>query len=379
MTSRERLLTVLNGGIPDRVPVSPFVQETYLAYFFQMIGPDRLLEGKKCADALDFDLMARINRYEIPFFATRSAANWEVSTEDSVSNGILRRTFTIRTPGGTLTQVEAGPYEPDKLTGIHFATTEYLIKNSDDFEIFRKYVPHVSAEYGNEIIEYSRFARRYIEQRGVTVPWCSGGAYNLASRYINVQDMMVDALADEDYYGEYMDLFTDLILEQLEYMARSEFDAIGLQGNIANGGVMGEGFFRDNVMPYEQKILRYLKDAGYPTVYHNCGKAVKLYPCYRDMDLTVWETVAIPPQGDNDLAEAKAFFGDGLILCGTLDQVHFLKTATPEQAAEAAARAVQTGKPGGHYIFACSDYLEDGTPLENVKAMIAAAKEAGVY
>ena len=43
MTSRERLLTVLNGGIPDRVPVSPFVQETYLAYFFQMIGPDRLL------------------------------------------------------------------------------------------------------------------------------------------------------------------------------------------------------------------------------------------------------------------------------------------------------------------------------------------------
>lgn len=30
MTSRERLLCVLNGGIPDKVPVSPFIQEEYL-------------------------------------------------------------------------------------------------------------------------------------------------------------------------------------------------------------------------------------------------------------------------------------------------------------------------------------------------------------
>ena len=32
MNSRERLLTTLRGEIPDRVPVSPFVQDEYLAY-----------------------------------------------------------------------------------------------------------------------------------------------------------------------------------------------------------------------------------------------------------------------------------------------------------------------------------------------------------
>ena len=31
MTSRERLLTTLKGQIADRVPVSPFVQDEYLA------------------------------------------------------------------------------------------------------------------------------------------------------------------------------------------------------------------------------------------------------------------------------------------------------------------------------------------------------------
>ena len=34
MTSRERILTVLRGGIPDRVPVTPFIQEEYLAWTY---------------------------------------------------------------------------------------------------------------------------------------------------------------------------------------------------------------------------------------------------------------------------------------------------------------------------------------------------------
>ena len=43
MTSRERLLCVLNGGIPDKVPVSPFIQEEYLSYYF--INTDRLFDA----------------------------------------------------------------------------------------------------------------------------------------------------------------------------------------------------------------------------------------------------------------------------------------------------------------------------------------------
>lgn len=37
---------------------------------------------------------------------------------------------------------------------------------------------------------------------------------------------------------------------------------------------------------------------------------------------------------------------------------------------------MMVGKKGAHYIFACSDYLEIGTPLENVKALLRGAKAA---
>lgn len=65
--------------------------------------------------------------------------------------------------------------------------------------------------------------------------------------------------------------------------------------------------------------------------------------------------------------------------CGTLDQVRFLKTATPEEVRARTREIMAVGKPGGHYIFAASDYLEEDTPLANVQAMIDEAKRAGVY
>jgi len=61
------------------------------------------------------------------------------------------------------------------------------------------------------------------------------------------------------------------------------------------------------------------------------------------------------------------------------EEPHFLKTASPEEVADRTRSVMETGKPGGHYIFSTSDFLEKGTPLENVKAMIDAATGSGWY
>ena len=93
----------------------------------------------------------------------------------------------------------------------------------------------------------------------------------------------------------------------------------------------------------------------------------------------VWETVSEASAGDNNLAEAKAFFGDSLCLLGNLDQIHFLKTASANEIAEKTRQIVAEGKPGGYYFFSTSDFLEKDTPLANVRVMIDSAKEAGRY
>ena len=379
MTSRERLLCVLNGGIPDKVPVSPFIQEEYLSYYFNKKNTDRLFDAVALRKELDFDLVTRQYVNEIPYFLQRSFPNWEVERKLEIINGNYIRTMTVKTPVRIMKQVEGAPYNEKILNGIHFSSMEYLIKDSDDFEAFKKYCPKREKQDVDHILESGKIAKKEIGDLGVSCPWAMGGVYNLASTYINVQDMMVDALMEEDYYQDYMSFFSDLVASDHEIFVESEFDCVGMQGNIANGGMMGSDYFEEHVLPYERKTIDILRTGGKPNIYHNCGKATSLYPAYKKLGITVWETISEAPQGDNKLAEAKKYFRDELILFGNFDQVHFLKEATPEEVEKKAYDLMMTGKPGGHYIFACSDYLEIGTPLENVKALLRGARAASSY
>ena len=379
MNSRERLLCVLEGGTPDMVPVSPFIQEEYLSYYFNKKNTDRLFDAVALRKELDFDLVTRQYVNEIPYFLQRSFINWEVENKVEVVNGNYIRTIKVKTPVKELRQVEGAPYNEKILSGIHFSTMEYLIKDQDDFEVFKKYCPRREKQDVDHILESGEIAKKEIGDLGISCPWAMGGVYNLASTYINVQDMMVDALSEEDYYEDYMNFFADLVVSDHEIFAESQFDCVGMQGNIANGGMMGPDYFEEYVLPYEKKAIDVLRQGEKPIIYHNCGKARVLYPAYKKLGITVWETISEEPQGDNVLAEAKEYFKNDLILFGNFDQVHFLKEAFPKEVEKRAYDLMMTGKKGGHYIFACSDYLEIGTPLENVKALLRGARAASRY
>ncbi|MDF2614643.1 MAG: hypothetical protein K0S71_2429 [Clostridia bacterium] len=379
MTPRERLLYVMNGGIPDRVPVSPFVQEEFLSYYFNKSNTDRLIDAVKCAEELDFDLITKQYIYAAPYFMMKSYPNWEIETSTEKKDGNIYKITKVKTPSRELRHVEGAPYIEQSITGIHFSTIEYLIKDENDFEAFRKYCPEMGKQVANEIIEAGKFATKYIGTRGINCPWAIGSVYNLVSTYMDVQQLMMDALVEEDYYKTYMNFFADIVAKNYEVFAQSDYDCVGIQGNIANGSMMGEDFFNEHVLPYERRTLDILNAVKKPSIYHNCGNAKSLYPCYKELGITAWETIAPPPQGDNNLAEVKEYFGSSLILCGGLDQINFLKEATPEEVENAAAAATEIGKPGGYYIFAASDYLEKNTPIENIKAMIRGSKAAGKY
>lgn len=315
----------------------------------------------------------------IPYFLKKDAPGWKVTIgEGKEGNNYVRR-IMIETPKRKLEQVESAQYNEKILEGIHFSTIEYLIKDEEDFATFKAYCPRHSNEDEEFIMQQGEIAKAEVGDLGITCPWAIGGVYNLASTYIDVQDMLCDALTDEEYYEEYMDFFADMVAAENTIYAKSCFDAIGIQGNIANGAIMSADYFEQYVLPYERRCINILSAAGKPTIYHNCGKAKELYPEYPKLGITVWETVAADPQGDNTMAQAKEYFGNQLILSGNFDQVHFLKTATPEEVEEAARHQMEIGKKDGHYIFACSDYLEVGTPLENVKAMLRGAKAAAKY
>ena len=379
MTPRERLLCVLSGGIPDQVPISPFVQEDFLSYFFRKETTSRLTDGVACARALGFDFMSREKDYGVPHFMRKSYQNWELSSDSYIDRGFYYQVTSIQTPRKTLRKVAAAPYQKNLINGASLSVTEYLIKDESDFEAFAAYVPPMYCEDRQRILQGAQRSRQVIGDSGISCPWCTGGVYNLTSEFIDIKEMMMDALCEPEYYDAYLSLFASLIRQSNEVFAESCFDAVGLGGNIANGAMLGSKLFDEHILKYETAALEPLQTAGKPTVYHNCGCARLLYDSYCKLGVTCWETIAEPTRGDNDLAQAKQILGKELILIGTFDQVDFLKSATAQEIYEKAAEQVRIGKPGGRYIFAASDFLEGGTPLENVKAMLDGARSAARY
>lgn len=379
MTGRERILTVLKGEIPDRVPVSLFVQDEFLSFMYPGRKVDRVKDAVECAKHFDFDIMTRSKAFATPYFMKKSYINWELNYKTRRESGNYYQIYEIKTPSKILKQVETGPDMGDRTDGIHLSTIEYLIKDESDLEAFIKYVPDVDQETLDSMKEYCQWSKDLIGDQGISAPWGMGGVYNTAATFREITELMMDAYINEDFYAEYMNKLTSLIIGFDSRLAAANHDVVGIQGNIANSAVIGKTFFDEFILPYEQQLVKSIHDEGSFTIYHNCGKAEVLQESYVDMGLSAWETVAEPPQGDNDLKKAKEKIGERITLIGNLDQVNFIKNASEIEVEKRVEQIILTGKPQGRYIFACSDFLEIGTPTRNVEVAIKAAKKYGLY
>lgn len=380
MNPRERILTVLRGGIPDRVPVVPFIQEEYLAWVYpSRLILDRVNTVLELARELSFDVIAKHNRFMTPAFMMRDHLNWRVRRETGREDELWVTRVEIATPDRTLTQETVKPDAGAATQGVMSATRKHLLQDEDDIASFLRWLPDLDAEDIRFMRETAASWHRQIGDMGISAPWGWAGVFNYASDLWGIENLMMAPYTDESLYQALMEKLTASMMAYNRPLIEGGAEAIGLQGHIANARSVSPDYFMSFVYPYEKRLIDSIHNTGAFTVYHNCGCARAFYPCYRELGMTIWETVSEPPQGDNDLAEAKRSMGDRVCLLGNLDQLCFLKVATPEEVATKVREIVRVGKPGGRYLFAASDFLEKGTPLDNVKAMLRAAEEEGVY
>ena len=380
MSSRERLLLVLSGQIPDRVPVSPFVQDEYLSHFYpQKTKVDRVFDALELSKELDFDLIAKPRNFEVPHFLRKSFPNWKLDQAQQVRDGRIYVRKAIETPKQTLTQIQVGPDAGAASSGVHLSTQEYFLKTAEDIEIFIEFLPDIDSETIAEMNTVNSQWRKALGDNGIAAPWGWCSVFNMVSEYRNIESLMMDTFDIPGLYQALMKKLSEQMAIYNAHLAQTNVECVGIQGNIANGALFSSDYFAEHIEPYEKTVIDAIHANGAFTIYHNCGAAKNLYPNYKRMAFTVWETVSEDPVGDNTLQDAKECFGETMCLLGNLDQIHFLKTASPQEVAEKTRAVMEIGKPGGHYIFSTSDFLEKGTPLENVKTMINAARKAGRY
>ncbi len=106
---------------------------------------------------------------------------------------------------------------------------------------------------------------------------------------------------------------------------------------------------------------------------------MNLLESYKELGVKSVEPFSPSPFGDADLQQVKERVnGDYIILSG-IDQVNVLQKGTVDGVRRMTAKTIEIGKPGGKFIMQPVDFLEYGTPLENVEAYVTTALEYAGY
>ena len=110
--------------------------------------------------------------------------------------------------------------------------------------------------------------------------------------------------------------------------------------------------------------------------YHNCGLTRELIRTGRfgAFHPDVLETVAPPPEGDNDLAESRRALDPRICTKGNLS-LGLLRDGTPEDVGRATRTLVEAVR-GWRHVISTADAVLPGTPPENFMAFVRTAREA---
>lgn len=206
------------------------------------------------------------------------------------------------------------------------------------------------------------------EKVGGEVPilgWIEGPMAEAADlRGIN--EIMMDLIDDP---GFVRDLF-DFVLEMELNFARRQLEAgVNIMGiGDAAASLVGPAIYREQIWPYEKKMIDGLHAMGCPVRMHICGNITNHLEYLGQLDLDMIDIDFL-----TDMTHAREKLGPGPAILGNIEPVHYFLEATPHEVREALAECHNLA--GCKFVVGAGCEIPPGAEVENVRAMMEYARE----
>jgi uroporphyrinogen decarboxylase len=381
VNSRERLLTALDRGRPDRLPATthhlmPYFLETYMNgssedEFFDhfALDPIRWVWDVK-PDASRGEYFSSEMGGSAPAGARWiTSDDWRIETTKlDDPSGATR--YEMVTPQGTLSMaLQYGP-QTDWVV-------ERPIKEKDQIELFGRYapVPLCDAEAINRQAEALSERGRGILRGAVPGFQIYGqpGCWQDAAELFGIEKLIMETFDDPVWVCEFLEILRDRKLVSIRSLEGVKLDLIELGGGAASSTVISPDLFAKFVAPYDSELIAEAHRVGLRVVYHTCGGMMPLLEQIADMGPDAMETFTPPALGgDADLEEAKARIGERVCMIGGFDQHTYFQGCSPAETRRAVRNCFAAAGEGGAYIIAPSDHFFDA----DIELIAAFAEEA---
>ena len=184
------------------------------------------------------------------------------------------------------------------------------------------------------------------------------------------ENTLMDCVAEEDFFAELLERFTELTLAMIEDCADVPADAIMMGDDWGNqrGVMVGPERWRKFYKPCYARIFQAIRDQGKRSIMHCCGSVADIMGDIVEIGLDVLESVQPEAAGMNPYGLKKAW-GDHIVFWGGLGSQSTIPFGSPAELREEIRRLRTEMGKGGGYILAPAKGLRPETPTENAVAI----------
>lgn len=344
MTSLERCQTVLEGKLPDRVPVC-------LLNFMQVASMAGLTLREYCTDG--------------EAMAAAHIAAWRRFGHDMIDleNGVAALAGAVGCEVGF-----------DEDTSPPWVTAPALA-SIEDIDRLEPVDPYSDGMLPQMLTATRRISEE-LGDRVLLLSEADQGPFSLASQIVGIEAFLV-ALIEPGKAG-LVERLLDYAADQVVTYGRALLDAgahVTMMGeSLAGPDVCGPDLYRRFALPYERRVIQTLAAEGGSMGMHICGDATRIVG---DMVDTGAPFLQVDHKIDHEAA-ARAVRGQTTLI-GTVDPSGTLARGTPEDVTDAARAVMEVLAPNGRFMLAPGCALPYDTPAVNVEALVDAAREYGYY
>ncbi len=358
-SARERFLSYLRDPRSSRPVVSPFLPHAdvirrTLASLHLPVTDDDVRNEITLARTLDYE----------PMFMTECSGlifNWRTDESRSTQETATRVIMTRKGEWTRSSPREEIPWSDE--AGCPVRTVQ-------DHEMLVCVCEQV-ADREQHIRGYFRKWRQRVGNDGVIVighphPSWLGYQINPSSIFYHWNDhrdvfvRSMDALYEASLF-----VMSIAMQEGIDFMSDSSY---GME-------MTSPSLFATMDLPYIRKFAAWTHEHGGLFWYHNCGCTRQLIKdgTFNTLGADLIETIAPPPEGDNDLAESRRHLDRTICTKGNLN-LRLLRDGSAEHIASEARMMVQAVR-GYPHVFSTADAVLPGTPPENFLAFLRGVRE----
>ena len=351
MNSRERFLTALRGGIPDRVPVWEYLFSRKLQK--EIMGYNtELYDGATQA---------------------KMAARLGIDVVWAPVNGFCG--------------IEDEPHAPDEIYkdewGVTFRKNGWPIisqyhtpvKCRDDWKNY--IIPQADIPGRTKILTEAILAN----DNDLAIVAGILGPFSMMTWYLmDFETLSISMFTDPDLVHEMTEAFIGWALEagRLAY-GTGGVDAFHISddwGSTAGLLIAPEQFREFFIQPFE-RLVRGLKSFGVPVIMHNDGNIWEMLDDLVNTGIDAYHPVE--KAASMDLEKIKQKYMGRICPIGNVNNKTTMVTGTTEDVIRETLDCLKKGAPGGGYVLSTDHSLHDDIPLENVIALIHTVKKYGKY